>query len=72
MIDTLGFALGAGLVAALNPCGFALLPGYLGLMIADANAHSSRSAAVARAGWATMAMSDGFLTVFGIFGPVCT
>ncbi|MCH9701477.1 MAG: cytochrome c biogenesis protein CcdA, partial [Actinomycetia bacterium] len=35
MIDTaaLGFALGAGLVAALNPCGFAFLPGYLGLVI---------------------------------------
>lgn len=68
MIDTLGFALGAGLVAALNPCGFAFLPGYLGLVIAGVGAQSSRSRALARAGVATVAMSAGFLTVFGIFG----
>lgn len=69
MIDsaTLSFALGAGLVAALNPCGFAFLPGYLGLVIAGSR-DTSRPAALARAGAATVAMSAGFLTVFGIFG----
>lgn len=66
----LGFALGAGLVAALNPCGFAFLPGYLGLVIAGSTQVSSRPAALARAGAATIAMSGGFLTVFGIFGLV--
>jgi cytochrome c biogenesis protein CcdA len=72
MIDTaaLGFALGAGLVAALNPCGFAFLPGYLGLVIAGGGADTSRAAAVARALAATVAMSAGFLTVFGVFGLV--
>lgn len=71
MIDTasLGFALGAGLVAALNPCGFALLPGYLGLVIAGSH-DEPRPAALARAGAATAVMSAGFLTVFGIFGLV--
>jgi cytochrome c biogenesis protein CcdA len=70
MIDTasLSFALGAGLVAALNPCGFGLLPGYLALVIAGGTQDVSRPAALARAGGATMAMSAGFLTVFGIFG----
>jgi cytochrome c biogenesis protein CcdA len=70
MIDTtaLGFALGAGLVAALNPCGFALLPGYLGLVIASGNQDSSRLVAAMRALVATVAMSAGFLTVFGVFG----
>ncbi|WP_421842294.1 cytochrome c biogenesis CcdA family protein [Mycobacterium sp.] len=68
MIDTIGFALGAGLVAALNPCGFAFLPGYLGLVIAGDSMDSSRSMALARAGAATIAMSAGFITVFGIFG----
>ncbi|KAA8964331.1 cytochrome c biogenesis protein CcdA [Mycobacterium sp.] len=70
MIDTavLGFALGAGLVAALNPCGFAFLPGYLGLVIAGGAAGSSRPAALARAGLATVVMAAGFLTVFGVFG----
>ncbi|TDH50765.1 cytochrome c biogenesis protein CcdA [Mycobacterium eburneum] len=69
MIDTaaLGFALGAGLVAALNPCGFAFLPGYLGLVIAGSQ-NTSRPAALARAGAATVAMATGFLTVFGVFG----
>ena len=72
MIDTaaLGFALGAGLVAALNPCGFAFLPGYLGLVITGSSEVRSRPAALARAGVATMAMSAGFVTVFGIFGLV--
>ncbi|MBS9534962.1 cytochrome c biogenesis protein CcdA [Mycobacterium sp. M1] len=71
MIDTaaLSFALGAGLVAALNPCGFAFLPGYLGLVIADSQG-TSRPAALARAGAATVVMAAGFLTVFGIFGLV--
>jgi cytochrome c biogenesis protein CcdA len=70
MIDTaaLGFALGAGLVAALNPCGFAFLPGYLGLVIAGGNRDSSRPVALTRALVATVAMSAGFLTVFGAFG----
>lgn len=69
MIDTaaLGFALGAGLVAALNPCGFAFLPGYLGLVIAESR-DTSRPVALARAAAATVVMSAGFLTVFGIFG----
>ncbi len=31
----LGYAFAAGLVAALNPCGFALLPGYLGLYLGE-------------------------------------
>jgi cytochrome c biogenesis protein CcdA len=72
VIDTaaLGFALGAGLVAALNPCGFAFLPGYLGLVIAGSSQAPSRPAALARAGMATIAMSVGFLTVFGLFGLV--
>lgn len=69
MIDTatLSFALGAGLVAALNPCGFAFLPGYLGLVIAGSR-DTPRPAALVRAGAATVTMSAGFLTVFGIFG----
>ncbi|UGT81522.1 cytochrome c biogenesis CcdA family protein [Mycobacterium kansasii] len=69
MIDTtaLSFALGAGLVAALNPCGFAFLPSYLGLVIAGSQG-VSRPTALVRAGAATAGMSVGFLTVFGIFG----
>ncbi|MBS4727975.1 cytochrome c biogenesis protein CcdA [Mycobacterium sp. SM1] len=72
MIDTtaLGFALSAGLVAALNPCGFAFLPGYLTLVIAGGGGQRSRPAALTRAAAATIAMSAGFVTVFGLFGLV--
>ncbi|MEV1144506.1 hypothetical protein AB0I76_12585, partial [Micromonospora sp. NPDC049799] len=28
-----GLALGAGLLAAVNPCGFALLPAYLSMLV---------------------------------------
>ncbi|EFV12587.1 cytochrome c biogenesis CcdA family protein [Segniliparus rugosus] len=66
----LSLALGAGLVAALNPCGFAFLPGYLGLVIAGSGQDDSRWRAVLRAGAATVAMAAGFLTVFGLFGLV--
>ncbi|MDI3313142.1 MAG: cytochrome c biogenesis protein CcdA [Mycobacterium sp.] len=72
MIDTaaLGFALSAGMVAALNPCGFAFLPGYLTMVIAAGGAERSRLAALTRAAGATVAMSAGFVTVFGLFGLV--
>lgn len=73
MIDTqaLGFALAAGLVAALNPCGFALLPGYLTLVVAgEGGAPPGRVAAVSRALAATAMMAAGFLVVFGSFALV--
>ena len=31
----LGFAFSAGMVSAVNPCGFAMLPAYLGLFLGD-------------------------------------
>ncbi|WP_282785666.1 MULTISPECIES: cytochrome c biogenesis protein CcdA [unclassified Nocardia] len=69
--EVLGFALAAGLVAAVNPCGFALLPGYLALVVAGADdAEPGRLAALGRALAATVAMATGFLLVFGAFGLV--
>lgn len=65
-VESLTLALGAGLVAALNPCGFALLPAYLALFVLDER--PSRVVAVGRALKATAAMTAGFVTVFGIFG----
>jgi cytochrome c biogenesis protein CcdA len=59
-------AFAAGLVAALNPCGFAMLPAYLTLVVRGEDV--SRRAAVGRAVTATVAMAAGFLTVFGGFG----
>jgi cytochrome c biogenesis protein CcdA len=63
---TLGFAFAAGLVAALNPCGFAMLPAYLALVVRGEG--DRRGSAVWRALTATVAMSLGFIAVFGTFG----
>jgi cytochrome c biogenesis protein CcdA len=63
-----GLALAAGMVAALNPCGFAMLPAYLTLVVRGEGTDPSRTAAVGRALAATAAMALGFLAVFGVFG----
>jgi cytochrome c-type biogenesis protein len=65
----LALALGAGMLAAVNPCGFALLPAYLSLLVLD-DENSSRWAAVGRALVLTAAMTAGFVAVFGVFGLV--
>lgn len=59
-------ALGAGVVAAVNPCGFALLPAYLSVLLLDDQ--PSRGLAVARALRATAALTAGFAGVFALFG----
>lgn len=64
--DLLGLAFAAGMVAAFNPCGFAMLPAYLALVVHREG--SGQLAAVGRALGATAAMALGFLTVFGLFG----
>ena len=63
-------ALTAGMVAALNPCGFALLPAYLTLVVAQGGDDASRSSAVGRALTMSGAMTAGFVAVFGAFGLV--
>jgi cytochrome c-type biogenesis protein len=61
----LAFALGAGMLATVNPCGFAMLPGYLALVVTDGG---SRGARVGRALAASGLMTLGFVAVFGGFG----
>jgi len=60
-------ALGAGLLAAVNPCGFALLPAYLSLLILGDDA-PGRARAVGRALRLSVSMSLGFAAVFAVFG----
>lgn len=67
-LELAGLALAAGLVAALNPCGFAMLPVYLTFVVAAPG--TGRGAAVGRAVLATAAMTAGFLTVFAVFGTL--
>ncbi|WP_125776350.1 cytochrome c biogenesis CcdA family protein [Antribacter gilvus] len=68
MSQDLALALGAGLVAAANPCGFALLPAYLSLMVLDGP--GDRRSAVGRALRSTAALTAGFVAVFAVFGLV--
>lgn len=63
----LALALGAGLLAAVNPCGFALLPAYLSLLILGERP-PTRIRAVLRALRLTAAMTLGFAAVFAVFG----
>ena len=66
--DLVGLAFAAGLVAALNPCGFAMLPAYLALVVRGSDDGGGAAIAVGRAVAATAAMTLGFLAVFGTFG----
>jgi len=64
-ILTLAFV--AGAVAAFNPCGFALLPAYLTMLVASPDGEPGRGAAAARALRFTAGMTVGFVAVFGAF-----
>lgn len=72
--ETLAFALAAGTLAAVNPCGFAMLPAYLSLFVvgADKGVRPSMFASVGRALTATGSMTLGFVAVFGVFGLALT
>lgn len=63
-------AFGLGMIALINPCGFALLPAYLGFFLGldDDDASESRIVALNRAQIVGLSMSLGFLAVFGILG----
>lgn len=64
-------AFSAGLVAAINPCGFALLPSYLAYVLGlDGPEPAQRSAfsTAARAIGVGVSMTAGFMVVFAIIG----
>ncbi|WP_149361901.1 cytochrome c biogenesis CcdA family protein [Lolliginicoccus suaedae] len=74
-LAALGFALAAGMVAAFNPCGFAMLPAYLTLVIAGEDSSDEEpglTRSLGRALTATAAMTAGFLAVFGAAGLIIT
>lgn len=68
-----GFAFGAGMVAAVNPCGFAMLPAYLSLYLgAEEEDFEKRSAAtrLLRALLVGVTVSLGFVLLFSLVGFV--
>ena len=62
-------ALVSGMVATVNPCGFALLPAYLSAFV-GMDDRSSRASAVGRAVAVSAVLTAGFITVFGLLGVV--
>jgi cytochrome c-type biogenesis protein len=65
-------ALTAGMLGAVNPCGFALLPAYLSVFLAAdrtrPDSPRAMAAAVGRALRCTAALTAGYVAVFGAFG----
>lgn len=69
----LGFAFGAGVVSAANPCGFAMLPAYLSLYLGSREEGFEKRSALARAARAVLigvVVSLGFVLLFGVAGVV--
>ena len=68
-----GYAFGAGMVSAVNPCGFAMLPVYLSLYIGAEDENFQRRSLVFRlvkAIWVAVVVTSGFALLFGIFGII--
>ena len=66
-------AFGAGLVATMNPCGFAMLPAYLSYFMGlNDDEETNRAASLRRALVIGGVMSVAFLLVFGLFGFLIT
>ncbi len=63
------FPLSAGLVAAFNPCGFAMLPAYVSYFLGlESDDETNMAKNVIRGLAVGLTMTLGFLTVFGIIG----
>lgn len=69
MTPEVTFAATAGMLAAFNPCGFALLPGYLALFLGP---QPTRHGTVRRAVVVGAAVTAGFVAVFGTVGAALT
>jgi cytochrome c-type biogenesis protein len=67
----LGFAFSAGMVSSVNPCGFAMLPAYLGLYLGDnlgEDDHSGLATRLQRAVLVGGTVTAGFVVMFAVVG----
>jgi len=67
-----GYAFAAGMLAAVNPCGFALLPAYLGLYLGSGETSGSPGARLRRAVSVAGTMTAAFVLTFGAAGLLLT
>jgi len=66
----LSFPFALGIVAAFNPCGFAMLPAYLSyfLGLEDNDGHTPKLKSILHAMLIGLVLTAGFVVVFGTFG----
>ncbi len=72
IVAPLGFAFGAGVAAAFNPCGFAMLPAYMGLYL-GVGANEQRTSVFSQLGKALLvggSVTAGFVLLFAVAGGV--
>ena len=71
VIALLGFAFSAGLAAAFNPCGFAMLPAYMGLYLGVGDENDTSFAAhIGKALLIGGSVTVGFILLFAAAGAV--
>lgn len=68
----LGYAFGAGMIAAVNPCGFAMLPAYLSIYLGvdDGTAQPNSLRRLGRAVLVGATVSSGFVLLFAVAGLI--
>jgi cytochrome c biogenesis protein CcdA len=64
----LGYAFVAGMVASVNPCGFVLLPAYLGYYLGEDRGARGGRGRMGRAVAVSAAVTASFATLFGLAG----
>ena len=73
LMAPLGFAFAAGMASAVNPCGFAMLPAYLGLYLGSDDEAKQNVNPVSHMGRALLvggSVTAGFVVLFGVAGSV--
>ena len=66
----LGLPFVAGMVSTVNPCGFAMLPAYLGLYIGSNDPQAGMPKKIYRALLVGLIVTSGFVILFGISGAI--
>ena len=73
ILAPLGFAFAAGVAAAFNPCGFAMLPAYMGLYMGTGDEHGRQRHVFHDLGRALVVggvVTAGFIALFGAAGTL--
>ena len=73
LLAPLGFAFAVGMASAVNPCGFAMLPAYLGLYLGDTDKEAKKVSAfknLRRALIVGGTVTAGFVVLFGSAGLI--